>query len=108
MKLERWHELLDQINETFELEEKGSYEDEEHGGTTTEYVVFDGPLGRLRLEFETHPLVLDTKTKYSNRIGSETKVEYIYSPTEKTHTLSVYKYDEAADEWLPFSNNLFK
>jgi hypothetical protein len=107
MKLERWQDLVDQIKATFEIEDEGSYDDDEHGGMNTQYLEFTGPLGRIRLEFVTKPLLLDTKTKYSKRIGSETKVEYVYSPTEKTYSLAVFKFDDATGEWTPFENNLF-
>lgn len=104
---ERWDEIKEHVRDNFEVEDEGSYDDEEQGGMTTEYIEFSGPLGRLRLEFETRPKLLETKTKYHKRIGSETTVKNIYSPTEKTHSLGVYKYDEATDDWIPFANNLF-
>jgi len=107
MTNDRWQEILTQIKDSFEVEEEGTYENEEHGGTTTEFIVFNGPLGRLRLEFSSHPVLVDTKTKYSKRIGSETKVEYVYSSTEKSNTLLIYKYDEALGDWVEFKNNLF-
>ncbi len=107
MTIDRWKDIIDQIKANFTVEDSGEYEDEERGGTTTEYIEFTGPLGRMRLEFETHPVVLDTKTKYHKRIGSETQVEYVYSETEKTHTLSVFKYDDALDEWMPFKTSMF-
>jgi hypothetical protein len=104
---ERWEEIKEKVKAGFEVEDEGVYEDEEHGGTITEYIEFSGPLGRLRLEFETRAKLLETKTKYHKRIGSETTVKNVYSPTEKAYSLGVYKYDEATDDWIPFDNNLF-
>lgn len=107
MKPERWQEILEQIKKSFTVEDEGRIESEEQGGTTLEYIVFSGPLGRLRLEFYSHPALLDTKTKYHKRIGSETEVEYIYSPTDKVHSLKVFRWDEAEDDWTPFATNTF-
>lgn len=107
MKLDRWQEILEHIQNTFEVEDSGKVEDEEQGGTTTEYIVFNSPMGYLRLEFSTHPAVLDTKTKYSHRVGGETNIEYVYSPTDKVHTLLIFKWDEARDDWIPFETEAF-
>lgn len=107
MTIDRWRDILEQIKTNFEVEDSGSYEDEDLGGTTTEFIEFSGPLGLMRLEFATHPLIIDTKTHYHKRIGSETTVNHIFSPTEKTHTLSIFKYDEAIEDWIPFKTNLF-
>ncbi len=108
MRLEKWQEITEKIKKSFTVEDFGTIKDDAHGGTTTEFIVFNGPLGRLRLEFSTHPLLLDTKTKYSHRIGSETKVEYVYSPTETTSFLKVFRWDDILDDWREFeAKNLF-
>ena len=51
------------------------------------------------MEFISKPVVLDKKTTYSRRIGSETKVDYVYSDEEKSHTLIAYKWDEDLGDW---------
>jgi hypothetical protein len=107
MKPERWQEIMEQVRKSFTIEDEGKYEDEEQGGTTVEYIEFSGPLGHLRLEFSTHRAILETKTKYHKRIGSETEVEYVYSPFDKVHTLQVFKWDDAQDEWVPFETKAF-
>jgi len=50
---------------------------------------------------------LDKKTNYSNRIGSETKVSYIYSESEKTSRLVAYKWDEGRDDWTEIDGSMF-
>ena len=54
----------------------------------------------MKLEFISRPIVLDKKTKYAKRIGSQTAVEYIYSQEEKSHKLKIYKWDESQEDWL--------
>jgi len=51
------------------------------------------------LEFVSKPVILDKKTTFSKRIGSDTAVEYIYSDTEKNQHLIAYTWSEAEDNW---------
>lgn len=100
MTPEKWQNILSNIKDNFEYQnESGEHLDEE-GGVDIHSIEFSGPLGRMRLEYVTKPVVLDKKTTYSKRIGSETKVDYIYSPDEKTNKLIVYKWDDAQDDWV--------
>lgn len=100
MMPEKWQNILGNIKDNFEYENEGREHLEEEGGVDIEFIEFNGPLGRMRLEYITRPVVLDKKTSYSNRIGSETKVDYVYSRDEKTHTLSAFKWDEGQNDWV--------
>ena len=97
---EKWQNLVEDIKDKFKVEKQGSQHLDEHGGTDIEFIIFKGPLGRMKLEFITKPVVLDKKTIYSQRIGSQTNVEYVYSQDEKTHRLMAYKWDENQEDWL--------
>ena len=100
MTKEKWTIVLGNVLDNFKiLEHEKEFIDEE-GGIDLEYVVFIGPLGKMRLEFIEKPIVLDKKTNYSNRIGSETGVEYVYSNTEKSTHLEVYKWSDEVDDWI--------
>ncbi len=99
MTPERWKDIKGNIKDKFSVEEEGSEHLDDEGGVDIEYLEFSGPLGRMRLEHITKPVVLDKKTNYSNRIGSETAVTYVYSDTEKNYKLNVYKWDDAIGEW---------
>jgi len=103
----KWQEIVGNIKDNFEVFESGSEHFEDQGGADVEYIVFNGPLGRMRLEFVSKPVILDKKTKYSRRIGSETVVDYIYSPDEKSHRLKAYKWDEALNDWLEMEAKKF-
>lgn len=100
MTPEKWENLIDNIKDKFEVEEHKNEHLDEHGGTDIEFIIFKGPLGRMKLEFIIKPRVLDKKTTYSRRIGSETAVEYIYSEDEKTHKLMAYKWDDFQNDWV--------
>jgi hypothetical protein len=107
MTPEKWQNLIADIKDKFEVKEHNSQHLDEHGGTDIDFIIFKGPFGKVKLEFITKPLVLDKKTTYSRRIGSETKVEYVYSPDEKTHKLLAYKWDENQNDWVKIDAESF-
>lgn len=108
MNIERWQEVADQIRNTFDVEDSGTDIDESTGEIEREFLVFSGPLGRLKVEFVSKPVLLDTKTHYSKRIGSDVEIENIYSDTERASALSVWKWDDGAERWIEFETPLFK
>lgn len=108
MTREKWQTILGNIKDNFKIEEEGSEFVDEEGGVSIEFIIFDGPLGRMRLEFVSKPLVVDKKTTYSKRIGSETKIDYVYSDSEKSENLTAYKWDDSQDDWVEMEANMFK
>ncbi|MDD5290830.1 MAG: hypothetical protein PHZ04_01815 [Patescibacteria group bacterium] len=108
MTEEKWENIKGQIKDSFKVEDEGKEHQDERGGVDTEYIIFEGPLGRMKLEFITKPVVLDKKTNYSNRIGSETKVNYVYSESEKTNRLVAYKWEESRDDWTEIEAGMFE
>lgn len=97
MTLEKWESIIGNIKDNFKVEEQGNEHFDEHGGIDVEFIIFKGPLGKMKLEFITKPLVLDKKTFYSQRIGSKTQVEYIYSKDEKSRKFKAHKDEDG--EW---------
>jgi hypothetical protein len=100
MTIEKWEDIKGKIKDGFTVEDEGRETYEDEGGMVVEYIVFTGPLGKMRLEYIAKPIVLDRKTIYSTRIGSGTTVEYVYSKDEKSYRLQVYKWDDDADDWV--------
>ena len=78
MQPEKWTIIKGNIKDNFKIEDEGSEHIDDEGGIDIEYIVFQSPLGKIRLEYITKPIVLDRKTTYSKRIGSETKIDYVY------------------------------
>lgn len=105
---EKWKEVMGNIKDNFKVEDEGTEHVEDEGGIDIEYVVFDGPLGRMRLEYITKPLILDKKTTYSKRIGSETKVDYVYSDEEKSNIMIAYKWNNDSEEWVEIEAKMFE
>ncbi len=100
MQLEKWQNIIGMVKDQFEVEDEGKGEIEDIPNGTVEFIIFQGPLGRMKLEYMTKPVVLDKKTIGSRRIGSETKVEYIYSEDEFSNTFSAYKWNDDVNDWV--------
>ena len=98
MNPERWEQIKMMVKEKFEILNQ-TEEECAIGVGTVQIIEFEGPIGRMKLEFISKPRILDKKTTYSNRIGSDVKVDYVYSENEETHHLKAYKWDEAAERW---------
>lgn len=100
---ERWHDVLDHIKETFTVFEHDTEEyTPEDGGGTVEFLVFESPMGKIRLERDVHAKVVGTKVTTSRRIGSGAREEKIYSTDEMVDTLHVYRWDATENDWVPF------
>jgi hypothetical protein len=108
MTIEKWQSIKGNIKDKFPVEDEGKSHIEEEGGVDIEYIIFNGPLGKMRLEFIVQPVILDKKTTYSKRIGSETKVDYVYSENEKSTLLKAYKWDETQEEWVEIESANFE
>lgn len=107
MQPEKWIVIKGNIKDNFAVEDEGSEHIDDEGGIDIEYIVFQSPLGKIRLEHIAKPIVLDRKTTYSKRIGSETKVDYVYSETEKSYQLDAYKWNEKLETWEEIESSSF-
>lgn len=109
MQDEKWQNLVGRVKDEFEVldEDKNNLPEVESPGFV-EFIIFNGPLGKIKLERTTRPIVLDKKTMGSRRIGGETAVEYIYSDTEFSHKFKAYKWEENNDEWNEMEASSFE
>ena len=96
---EKWAQIKGRILEAFKDAEIAAEKLAEPEIGEKEIVFFTGPLGKMKLEYISRPMVLDKVTHGSRRIGSQTEVEYVYSETEKTHQLKDSKWDEDQGDW---------
>ncbi len=100
MSPDKWQQLKGQIQDQFKNVSVSEEELEDSENGKVEIVLFDGPLGQMKLEYITRPVVLDKLTHGSRRIGSHTDVEYVYSETEFSHSIKAYKWDDNSSDWL--------
>jgi hypothetical protein len=94
----KWEALLDQIERLFGfLEHEIEEYPERH--LTIETAVFNGASGRMKLERSVRPVIVDKKTSYTKRAGSEVGVEYVFSDDEFVDTVKLFRWDKLAREW---------
>ncbi len=108
MTEDKWEEIKEMVSKNFQVIENEVFElSGDQGEGTREDLVFDGPLGKIKLEMIVKPLVLDKKTHYSKRMGTSAKVDYVTSDTEKVRTLLAYKWDPAGENWVEMDTAQF-
>lgn len=92
---ERWEAILDKITSNFDVLE---HEKETVENGEDEIIIFNGPLGKIKLIRSIRPLVIDKKVIGALRRGiSKAQYEYVYSDTEKVSKLKTFK--EVDGEW---------
>jgi len=105
MNDERWYNLTESIREKFGiLEEKTEPIEMEVGGGQKvkrgkkEIIIFNGASGKMKLEREIKPIVLEKKLHYHRR-KDDARAEYIFSPDEFSYNLNAYRWDETLAHW---------
>lgn len=96
MNQERWGEIKQNILSSFEVRDQYT-EDLDPG--SAEVIEFDGPQGLMQVKFITRPRLLDKKTSYSNRAGSNVKVDYVFSETDFVSHLEIFTWSETRNDW---------
>jgi|SRR3989344_2881352 len=105
MSPDKWQEVKENIGKQFKIEEEGVEDllvQTGEGMVRTgeaEFLVFESPLGRLKLQFGKKPKVEDKKYFYSHRAGIAARVEYKFSEEETVNTFKVYKWNDLDDDW---------
>jgi hypothetical protein len=103
MTNEKWGEILDKVLADFEVishtKSKGDIAE-------IEEVVFNGPLGKIKLIHTSRPAVLDKKIVGAHRRGkSAAQYEYIYSDTEKVSNIVAFR--EVDGQWQAMDADAF-
>lgn len=106
MTIEKWQEIKDKIKSNFQIINEDCESNEERR-EDIEMIEFNGPMGKMKVEWITRPKVIDKKTQYSNRIGSSVSVDYVYSQDEVTHIFKVYQWNAAAEDWQEIKADMF-
>ncbi len=107
MNDEKWGDILDLIEQKFGVLEKNEEEipigddfEDDKAREKVESVIFNGPLGKMKVQRITRPVILDKKVHYSKRIGAKTEVEITFSEEEFTQKIKVFKWDDIDREWV--------
>lgn len=73
-----------------------------------EYLIFQSPLGRTKLQFQKKPRMEEKKFHFSHRQGDSARVEYKFSDTDLVYTLKAYQWNEAEDDWREIDASSFQ
>ena len=76
---ERWEKLVEMANSSFQVVEHERGDWNEERTEKVEFLIFQGPLGKMKLERVWQPLVIERKTIGSHRAGATVHEEFIYS-----------------------------
>jgi len=64
-----------------------------------EFVEFESPLGKMKIERITRPRVIDKKVLHTKRIGGKVAVDYVYSPDEFISEIKIYQWQSQNNLW---------
>lgn len=99
MQDEKWKDIVGRVLDDFDVLEHET-KDLDPGPGDMEYIIFNGPLGKMKLERTNKPVILDKKGVGSRRIGSEVDIKYTYSDTEKVHIFKAYQWKDDQVGWV--------
>jgi len=105
MQDEKWQQVIGMVKDKFEITDQGEGELEDIPRSKVEWYEFEGPIGKMKVERTTKPIVLDKKMTYSKRMGDTAAVEYIYSDDEYSHKFRAYVWK--GDEWVEVEAGAF-
>jgi len=101
----KWEKLIYEVEEKFGIldrfQEDFVVDETTRGGEIygkKDIVLFKGPIGKIKLERETRPRVVDKKVLHTRRIGGRVAMDYVYSNEDTVTQLKVYKENEEG-EW---------
>src|SRR6266566_3949454 len=105
MQDDKWEALKEELKRKFKVEDE-HFEDlmvQTADGPVVsgkaEVIIFETPMGKVKLARESKPVVLGKKEFYSHQQGKAARVEYEFSDTEFSHKIKAYKWDDDNDEW---------
>ncbi|MFH1766553.1 MAG: hypothetical protein ABH826_00450 [Patescibacteria group bacterium] len=109
MNDEKWGQVIDMVEGSFEVEERDKYElDQDQGGGKAEYIIFQGPQGKMKLVREQKPKMIGRKVISSHRIGGASHEEFQYSDSEIIDKISAYLWNEQQQDWQPIDSDIIK
>lgn len=113
MTPDRWEQIKNTVKKQFPEALIGSEElfSESAEGKiaqgTAEYLVFESPIGKTKLQLQKKPKLESKKYHYSHRQGDAARVEYKFSETDLVYFLKAYLWDEMSDDWREIDANKF-
>jgi hypothetical protein len=110
---EKWENTKSMIKDKFQiLEEKIEPMEFKTGLDTSqkigdkEVIIFLSPIGKVKLEYITKPVIIEKKEHYSKRMGTAANTEYILSETDFVQRMEAYL--EKDNEWQKIDASNFE
>jgi len=105
MQDDKWEQLKEELKRKFSIEDT-HFEDltvNTADGPViygkVEVLIFETPMGKIKLARESKPVVLGKKEFYSHQQGKAARTEYQFSETEFSHKIKASKWDDDLDDW---------
>lgn len=107
MTKDKWLNIVEMVEAKFGIDE--DYKQELGDDTPGEkhVIEFSGPLGKMKLEWVKKARLKDVKTIYSDRIGSNVRVDKVYDEDEMVNFMNAYKWNEQEEDWEQISADVF-
>ena len=113
MDPEKWERLKEDLKVRFKILSEGTEDlkamtgEGEVKSGTAEVLILQTPMGKVKLSYESKPLLLDKKFIYSHRGGQSARTEYKFSESEFTQKLKAYLWSEDDDSWKEIDASKF-
>jgi hypothetical protein len=104
MTRERWEDLANTIRDKFKVLTDGREELEDRPGTR-EFLEFETPAGKFRLEFVESARVTGVATSGGRRVGTAGRIVKTFSDEETVVHLDTYRW--ADGDWQPIDSSTF-
>lgn len=102
MRPDQWIDTRDRIKEQCVVIDEGEAPLEDVPNGHVAFVVFESPVGRVRLEYVTKPRTLGERAVTSRRIGGATAIEKIYDTEDMVQFLRAFRWDPDTLTWVSF------
>jgi len=107
MNEEKWGDIVELIEQKFGIIDRTKEEmpigddfNEDKAREKIDSIIFDGPLGRMKVQNIIRPVVLDKKAHYTKTIGQGAQIEIDYSDNETTSKIKAFKWDDIGSDWV--------
>lgn len=98
MNQSKWPAFIEMVKNKFTVLAEGE-ETTSIPGEVVKYIEWQIGEKDMRAELHLKPKVLDKKTFYSNRIGSEVTEEFVYADDEIVEYAKFYEKSTDNDDW---------
>jgi hypothetical protein len=113
MQDDKWEPLKEELERKFKVIDTridDLYAETQNGPVVSgrvEIIEFETPLGLIKLERESRPVVLEKKEFYSHQQNKSARTEYKFSETEFSHKIKAYKWDNYEEVWREMDAEAF-